>query len=196
MRFTRSSGILLHPISLPGPFGSGDLGASSYHFIDWLSKADQSLWQMLPMGPVGLANSPYMSLSAFAGNPLFIDLYELVNNGWLTKNELDDTQCKSPNRLNYLEVMSFRINMLKKASERLFKQGNLESQNQYKEFYLSEKAWLDDYALFQALNHKYDSEEWTTWDHDITIRDSKCFKESLRRAAGAHRISQIHSMVF
>jgi 4-alpha-glucanotransferase len=81
MRFTRSSGILLHPTSLSGPFGSGDLGASSYHFIDWLSKVGQSLWQMLPMGPVGLANSPYMSLSAFAGNQLLIDLYELVNNG-------------------------------------------------------------------------------------------------------------------
>ena len=148
---------------------------------------------MLPLGPVGLANSPYMSLSAFAGNPSLIDLHELVHYGWLTQNELDDTQCKSPNRLNYLEVMSFRINMLKKASERLFKQGNLESQNQYKEFYLSEKAWLDDYALFQALNHKYDSEEWTTWDHDITIRDSNALKkasEELREHVEFHKFTQ------
>jgi 4-alpha-glucanotransferase len=101
MRFTRSSGILLHSILLPEPFGSGNLGASSYHFIDWLLKAVQSLWQMLPFGPVGLANSPYMSLSAFAWKPLLIDLYGLVNNRWLMQKELDDTQCKSPNRFNY-----------------------------------------------------------------------------------------------
>lgn len=118
MRFTRSSGILLHTTSLPGPFGSGDLGASSYHFIDWLLKASQSQWQILPLCSVCLANSPYMSLSAFAGNPSLIDLYELVNNDWLTQNELDDTQCKSPNRLNYYEVMPFRINIIKKAPER------------------------------------------------------------------------------
>ncbi|MCX6121555.1 MAG: 4-alpha-glucanotransferase [Ignavibacteriales bacterium] len=100
MRFTRSSGILLHPTLLPGPFGSGDLGASSSRFIDWLLKTVHSLWQMLPLGLVGHANSLYMSLSAFAGNPLLLDLYEVVNIGWLIQNELDDTQCKSPNRLN------------------------------------------------------------------------------------------------
>jgi 4-alpha-glucanotransferase len=177
MRFTRSSGILLHPTSLPGPFGSGDLGASSYHFIDWLSKAEQSLWQVLPLGPIGLANSPYMSLSAFAGNPLLIDLHELVYNGWLVQNELDNTQWKSSNRISYLEVMPFRINMLKIASQRFFKQGNLENQNQYEAFCIAEKSWLDDYALFQALNQKYDGEEWTTWDHGIAKRDPSVLKK-------------------
>jgi len=120
MRFTRSSGILLHPTSLPGPFGSGDLGASSYHFIDWLSKAGQTLWQMLPLGPVGRANSPYMSLSAFGGNLLLIDLHKLVNNGWIAKNELGDTRYKSHNRINYEEVIPFRVNLLKKASKAFF----------------------------------------------------------------------------
>ena len=85
MQFARSSGILLHPTSLPGAFGSGDLGASAYQFIDWLLSAGQSLWQMLPLGPAGMANSPYMSLSAFAGNPLLIDLEELVSHGWLVQ---------------------------------------------------------------------------------------------------------------
>jgi 4-alpha-glucanotransferase len=151
MRFTRSSGIILHPTSLPGPFGSGDLGASSYHFIDWLSKAGQSLWQMLPLGPVGLANSPYMSLSAFAGNPLLIDLYELLDNGWLTQNELDDTQRKSPNLINYEEVIPFRINLLEKASKRFFKQADSESQDQYKVYCVNEKLWLDDYALHGSI---------------------------------------------
>ena len=78
MRFTRRTRILLHPTLLPGPFGSGELGAFSYHFIDWLVKAGQSLLQMLPLDSVGLANSTSMSLSAFAGNPLLIDIYEIV----------------------------------------------------------------------------------------------------------------------
>jgi 4-alpha-glucanotransferase len=86
MRFTRSSGIFLSPTSLPGSFGSGDLGAASHHFIDWLCKAGQSLWQMLPLVSIGLANSLYRSLSAFASNPLLIDLNELVFNDRVMQN--------------------------------------------------------------------------------------------------------------
>lgn len=184
MRFTRSSGILLHPTSLPGPFGSGDIGASSYQFIDWLSKAGQSLWQMLPLGPVGLANSPYMSVSAFAGNPLLIDLYELVDNGWLAQSELGYAQCKSPNRIDYSEVMSFRMNLLQMASERFFKQENFEQQNQYKTYCANEKSWLNDYALFQALNEKYDGEEWTEWEHAIAKRHPNALKKATEELRG------------
>ena len=171
MRFTRSSGILLHPTSLPGPFGSGDFGAPSYHFIDWLSKAGQSLWQMLPLGPIGWANSPYMSLSAFAGNPLLIDLYGLVSNGWLLQNELDDTLFKIHNSINYQEVIPFRMNMLVKAFNNFVNQSNTDFQSQYITYCMREKFWLDDYALFQALNKKYGGEEWTSWEHDIAKRD-------------------------
>ena len=83
MKLPRQSGILLHPTSLPGPHGSGDFGASAYHFVDWLVKAGQKLWQILPLGGIGPGNSPYMSSSAFAGNLLLIDLNELVERGWL-----------------------------------------------------------------------------------------------------------------
>jgi len=193
MRFTRSSGILLHPTSLPGPFGSGDIGASSYHFIDWLSKAGQTLWQMLPLGPVGLANSPYMSLSAFAGNPLLIDLYEFVNNDWIAKDELDDARCKSPNRINYEEVIPFRMNLLEKASQGFFKQRNSDSKNLYDVYCKNEKLWLDDYALFQALNHKFDGDEWTFWEHKIAKRNPDTIKqvsEDLREHIEFHKFTQ------
>ena len=83
MRLPRTSGILLHPTSLPGPHGSGDLGESAFHFIDWLVSARQKLWQILPLGGIGPGNSPYMSSSAFAGNLLLIDLHELQQRGWL-----------------------------------------------------------------------------------------------------------------
>ena len=180
MRFTRSSGILLHPTSLPGPFGSGDFGASSYHFIDWLSKAGQTLWQMLPLCPVGLANSPYMSLSAFAGNPLLIDLDELVSYDWLMQNELDDNQCKSHDHINYSEVMPFRIRMLQNAYRKFSQHGNAEAQNQYEIYSAAEKLWLDDYALFHALNYEYDGEEWTAWDHALVKRDENALKKASR----------------
>jgi 4-alpha-glucanotransferase len=83
MQFPRASGVLLHLTALPGPHGSGDLGPSAYHFVDWLVAGGQSLWQMLPLGGIGLGNSPYMSSSAFAGNPLLIDLADLQRLGWL-----------------------------------------------------------------------------------------------------------------
>ena len=79
----RCSGILLHPTSLPGPNGCGDLGPAAYHFIDWLVKAGQSLWQVLPLNPVGPGNSPYQSVSTFAGSPLLVNLESLVSQGWL-----------------------------------------------------------------------------------------------------------------
>jgi 4-alpha-glucanotransferase len=83
MRFPRASGVLLHPTSLPGPHGSGDFGREAYHFVDWLAGAGQKLWQLLPLAGIGPGNSPYMSNSAFAGNPLLIDLTELYSQGWL-----------------------------------------------------------------------------------------------------------------
>jgi 4-alpha-glucanotransferase len=193
MRFTRSSGILLHPTSLPGPFGSGDFGAPSYHFIDWLSKAGQSLWQMLPLGPIGWANSPYMSLSAFAGNPLLIDLYGLVSNGWLLQNELDDTLFKIHNSINYQEVIPFRMNMLVKAFNNFVNQSNTDFQSQYITYCMREKFWLDDYALFQALNKKYGGEEWTSWEHDIAKRDPNAIikaTEELKEHIEFHKFTQ------
>jgi len=107
MRYTRRSRIFLHPISIPGQLGSGDLGASSYHFINWLLKSGQSLWQMLPLSFVGLVNSPYRSLSVSASNPLLTELNDSIQYGWLVQNYLGDTQYKSSNRLNYKEVVPF-----------------------------------------------------------------------------------------
>ncbi len=179
MRFPRSSGILLHPTSLPGQFGSGDLGAPAYHFIDWLVKAGQSLWQMLPIGPCGLANSPYMSYSAFAGNPLLIDLQELVSKGWLTQEDLHITQSFPDYRVNYSEVTAFRMRMLLKASEHFFKHGNSEDIKQFDVFCAAEKSWLEDYALFQTLNRKYAGQEWSSWDTGLAHREAG----ALRKAA-------------
>lgn len=132
MKFSRSSGILLHPTSLPGPYGSGDLGASAYQFVDWLVSAGQTLWQMLPLGPAGMANSPYMSLSAFAGNPLLIDLQELYTQGLLTQDDLASNSNESGSKINYQSVLQFRMTALTKASQNFFLRNNTDQQKQYK----------------------------------------------------------------
>ncbi|MGA3286693.1 MAG: 4-alpha-glucanotransferase [Bacteroidota bacterium] len=193
MRFPRSSGILLHPTSLPGQFGSGDLGAPAYHFVDWLVAAGQSIWQMLPLGPAGLANSPYMSHSAFAGSPLLIDLQELVSHGWLTQEDLCITQGLSAYRVNYSEVTDFRMRMLAKASEQFFKQGTSEDMKQYVLYCAAEKSWLDDYALFQALNHKHGEQEWSSWDANLAHREPNALKkasEELHDSVAIHKFTQ------
>ncbi len=170
MRFPRSSGILLHPTSLPDSFGCGDIGATSYHFIDWLVAAGQSLWQMLPLGPTGTANSPYMSLSAFAGNPILIDIEELISHGWLLKEELSETQSVSYYCIDFEEVNALRVTMLKKASIRFFREGNQKDRETYETFCYDEKNWLNDYALFEALNQQYEGEQWTSWDQELSLR--------------------------
>ena len=116
MRFPRSSGILVHPTSLPGPFGSGDFGESAYHFIDWLATAGQTLWQMLPLCPVGMGNSPYMGLSAFAGYPLLIDLRELVQRGWLQARDIEHPPAFPTLRIDYDAVTPYRMERIRRAS--------------------------------------------------------------------------------
>lgn len=178
MRFPRSSGILLHPTSLPGQFGSGDLGAPAYHFIDWLVTAGQSLWQMLPIGPSGLANSPYMSYSAFAGNPLLIDLQELVLHGWLTQEDLRTTKGFSGYRVNYSEVITFRMRILLKAFKLFLIHGNADDTKKFAEYCKTEKSWLDNYALFQALNQKYEEQEWSFWETGLARRENNALKKA------------------
>ena len=171
MRFMRSAGILLHPTSLPGPYGSGDLGVPAYHFIDWLHAAGQALWQMLPIGPAGMANSPYMVSSAFAGSPLLIDLQELRELGWLDNFEADGFCNISDHRIDYAAVTRFRMEKLQAAANKFFRVIRNGQRDQYESFCISERYWLDDYALFQSLNRHYDGQEWTGWETKLARRN-------------------------
>ncbi len=177
MNFDRSSGILLHPTSLPGPYGSGDLGASSYHFIEWLIVAGQKIWQMLPLGPVGMGDSPYMCLSAFAGEPLLIDLEELVKRGWLGKNELENIPSFNPKKVHFGNVKEFRMGKLRIASQNFFKKNSKGEMEDFQLFCKKQKLWLEDYALFMALIQKYNGAEWSTWESDIVTREASALKK-------------------
>jgi len=169
MRFPRSSGVLLHPTSLPGPYGSGDFGPAAYHFVDWLVAAGQKLWQILPLGGIGPGNSPYMSSSAFAGNVLLINLDDLCSQGWLTADELASHPEFEEQRVNFAVVYRYRLTKLRLAARRFFK--GEQARADYQAFCQAEKSWLEDYSLFMALAEKFQWQSWNQWPHGLARRD-------------------------
>lgn len=161
----RRAGVLLHPTSLPGLYGSGDLGPSAYAFIDFLSKAKQSYWQVLPLNPVDYCASPYQSPAAFAGNHLLISLELLINDGLLTNA---DCQIVNKAALSFAQDAEFRTKSLLVAYERFV---NQPSNKEYSEFCDKESYWLDDYALFMALKKKLNNLPWHKWNYALARRD-------------------------
>ncbi|MBV9385366.1 MAG: 4-alpha-glucanotransferase [Chroococcidiopsidaceae cyanobacterium CP_BM_ER_R8_30] len=167
---TRSSGILLHPTSFPGRFGIGDLGAAAYQFVDFLADTNQQLWQVLPLGPIAFGNSPYMSYSALAGNPLLISLELLQGEGFLKPEDFEQLPQFSDDRVEYDQVTAIKIALLKQASDNFKKMATPERKEQFQQFCESKADWLDDYALFMALKHTHNGASWYTWEPELAKR--------------------------
>jgi 4-alpha-glucanotransferase len=183
MSLSRLSGILLHPTSLPGPHGSGDLGAAAYHFVDWLAVGQQSLWQVLPLGDIGMGNSPYMSQSAFAGNLFLVDLVQLRDAGWLDDADLTAESDFEANRVNYEAMMPFRMERLRKAATRFFAKAKKAERANFDTFCAEADEWLDDFALFMALEQSFgENFPWQDWPPELAKRDPA----ALRDAAAVH----------
>lgn len=185
MRFPRASGVLLHLTSLPGPFGCGDLGPSAYHFVDWLGAAGQRLWQVLPIGSIGPGNSPYMSASAFAGNPLLIDLHQLATHGWLDHQNLAAHPSFPHQRVDYRGTIDYRMAMLRRAEISFFGQQQEKSADRklFRAFCEQEKTWLDDYALFMALGDVFPGKTWSEWEPALAQRKSDALHAAARSLA-------------
>ena len=157
MAFTRASGILLHPTSLPETPGIGTIGKQAYKFIDWLKSANQTIWQILPIGPTGYGDSPYASFSTFAGNPLIIDLDDLVARGWACAESINPPDyIKSTGNIDYGAVVWWKIPVLKKAAEFFLKNASCEDKEKYKKFTQNSMDWLDNYAIFMSIKEFYD----------------------------------------
>ncbi len=172
MASRRQSGILLHPTSLPGAYGSGDLGPAAYHFVDWLVAAGQTLWQVLPLGGIGPGNSPYMSPSAFAGNELLIDLAQLRDAGWLSDEEINPPPGLSDSRVDFSIVQPFRMARLRLAAKKFFADSRRDARQPFIAFCAAASGWLDDYALFMALDNRYRS-VWQKWPASLAQRQDK-----------------------
>ncbi len=163
----RRSGILLHVSSLPGRYGVGSFGKEAYRFVDKLKAAKQSYWQILPLGPTSYGDSPYQSFSTFAGNPYFIDLEMLIEEGLLTKKECESTDFGSnPKKVDYKKLYEGRYELLHKAYERA---GVFENEA-FKDFVYENSKWIWDYALFMALKDYFNGEPFTSWPTDIRDR--------------------------
>ncbi len=154
--FPRSSGILLHPTSLPGPDGIGDLGDAAFGFVDWLEKTGQSLWQILPLGPTSFGDSPYQTLSAFAGNPLLISLDRLVRDGWLDAADLADGRTFRDDRVDFGAVIAWKTGHARPGLGAVFSERPARPTSaDFAAFRDAGGGWLDDFALFMALKEDH-----------------------------------------
>lgn len=157
MKFTRKSGVLLHPTSLPGTYGIGTLGDYAYKFVDWLSDASQSLWQILPLGPTGYGDSPYASFSTFAGNPLLIDLDKLLKRGWALKEDIKPASyIKKSGNVDFGAVVWWKTPILKKCALYFLKNASKDDKSLYLSFCKEKKSWLDDFSIFMSIKSVYD----------------------------------------
>ncbi|MFQ3566899.1 MAG: 4-alpha-glucanotransferase [Aggregatilineales bacterium] len=177
MNVSRSSGILLHPTSLPGRYGIGDLGEWAYRFVDYLREAGQSIWQVLPLGPTSYGDSPYQCLSAFAGNPLLISLDQLVTEGWLTDEELRDAPNFPANRVDYGPVIDYHRTLLDRAFSRFDETASAETRAEFTSWCELNKDWLEDFALFAALKDHHGGRPWVEWPQGEALRDAQTLVE-------------------
>lgn len=165
----REGGILLHPTSLPSPYGIGDLGKEAYSFVEFIKKCKLNLWQILPFGPIGFGNSPYQSYSAFAGNPLLISIDLLAEEGLLPKDILTDYSSD----LNIDKVDYYRVTNLKECLFRMSfdKFKDLQKPKDYFIFIKENSFWLNDFALFMAVKDYFNGAVWNRWDKSIAFRE-------------------------
>ena len=167
----RSSGILMHISSLPGPYGIGTMGKRAFEFVDFLSSSGQSIWQILPLNPTGYGDSPYQSCSTFAGNHYLIDLDALVEEGLLEKEELDRiTWCHLETKVDFGIQYHNRLQVLRLAYERFRDDQALES------FCRENRSWLEDFALFMALKGHFGGKPWYQWEKELKFRKEEAME--------------------
>ena len=170
MRFPRASGILLHPTSLPGPYGIGDIGLTALAFVDLLAEAGQTYWQMLPLTPTGYGDSPYSSFSAFAGNTLMISPDSLLEDGLLDQNFIDERPDFREDRVDYGGVYEWKTKMLATAFENFHRQGE-GLRGELDKFVRENAWWLDDYTLYRSIKVSEGQKPWFEWPTKLKLRN-------------------------
>ncbi len=169
----RSCGVLMHITSLSSPYGIGTFGSEAERFIDWLSAAGQSYWQVLPISPTGYGDSPYQSFSTFAGNPLLIDLDDLVQNGLLTKSACEEADFGAdPSFVDFEKVYRTKMRLLDEAFR------SFSEDVGYLAFIQEEAEWLEDYALYMSIKEANELRSWLLWDKELRIRQSEAMEKA------------------
>jgi 4-alpha-glucanotransferase len=183
MIFPRCSGLLLHVTSLPSAHGIGDLGSDAHEFVDFLAESGQRIWQVLPLSPTGYADSPYQCFSAYAGNPLLVDLQRLREQGRLGSQDLANAPQFATDFVDYGTVIAFKQALLRKAAQDFFVNANEADSTAFKTFCRDNEAWLNDYALFMAGKDFHNGVVWTEWDSGLAQRDPSALSQWWQRLA-------------
>jgi 4-alpha-glucanotransferase len=178
MNWRRGSGVLLHVSSLPGRHGIGDLGPEAFKFVDLLARARQSIWQILPLGPTGYGDSPYQCYSAFAGNPLFISLEKLVEDGLLDEASLKGGLKFPQGTTDFERVTPWRMERLHEAFGAMARRGHKKLSKELEAFCEAEKSWLDEFSLFMALRDQWPNGSWTAWPPELRRREEAAIRKA------------------
>src|ERR1700677_2516503 len=179
MPLERSSGLLLHISSLPSYGGIGDLGPAAYGFADFLSAGKQRHWQVLPLGPTGYGNSPYASLSAFAGNPLLISLEKLVEARWLGSERIAGLPGHA-GKVSFEEVERTKQPLLAEAAQNFLTNHDAAQWERFQRFCATNAYWLNDYALYSLLRQNFKSASWHSWPQEFGRRDARALSSFAR----------------
>jgi len=203
MKFERASGVLLHPTSLPGRYGIGDLGPSAYRFIDWLAEAGCKLWQVLPLGPTGYGDSPYQCFSAFAGNPYLISPDFLLRDDLLHPDDLAEIPDFPEDEVDFGRVIPWKLNLLERAFIRFKSTPKPVRQDpstslkaSYDHFCAENVSWLSDYAMFMALKEANGGGAWSGWPEPLRKRDNDALAEASQRHADAVERYSFYQFIF
>jgi len=197
MEFKRSSGVVLHPSSLPGAYGIGGIGLQALHWIDFLSSAGSGLWQVLPLGPTGYGDSPYQCFSSFAGNPYLISVETLLKDGMIEPDDLGEIPTFPVERVDYGQVIPWKIGLLDRAYDRFAAiRGRSSLRTAFHTFTRVQAAWLDDFALFMTLKDLHGGAPWPEWDEPLRSRQPEALAGIRREYAQALERHKFRQFLF
>ena len=192
----RSAGILLHPTSLPGRFGIGEIGPEAHRWLERLAGMEQRLWQVLPLGPTGFGDSPYQTLSTFAGNPLLISFDLLRDDGLVDAGRLDGLPRLPDDHVAFGDVIGTRLAVLHEAAAAFPQRASRERRDAFERFVDEQRPWLDDYALFVSLKARFDGRAWTDWPADVAAREPGVVAAARRELSDGIQHARIGQFLF
>ncbi|MBZ0189327.1 MAG: 4-alpha-glucanotransferase [Candidatus Obscuribacterales bacterium] len=196
MKFERSSGILLHPTSLPGPYGIGDLGNAAYEFADFLALSDQHIWQILPLVPTGYGDSPYQGLSAFAGNTLLISPDKLVEDRFVSQSDVESPPRFPVEKVSYGKAIEYKKKLLSLAFDNYKKSPDVILQTEFLTFCQEQSEWLDDYALFIALKDLHGGASWDKWETGYARRKDEALEKATNELSDQIEAERFYQYLF
>lgn len=196
MEYQRAAGILLHPTSLPGPFGIGDIGPAAFRWVDFLAETGCGLWQVLPLGPTGYGDSPYQCLSAFAGNPYLISPEVLLAEDLLHSDDLVDHPEFPDKEVDFGELIPWKLGVLDRSYLRFKNQASSALKKQYDSFIQSNEDWLEDFALFMAIKEAYGGGSWVDWPRPLRERQPIALQEAREKYIEAINRQKYRQFIF